>query len=227
MNKRYNPEDIKSWPENHKRCKGCNSVKKLCNFTKDSKALLSVSNYCRSCKNKGTRSWSNYTKDEIESWPTNHKKCSLCKEIKPFSEFHKTSQQLFGLSGKCKTCRRIDEKNGSIARWERSKISQIKKNIVNRSKSRAKKKNIPFNITEDDIVIPDRCPVFGVEFIYGDKDLTYSIDRIIPELGYTKDNIVIVSNKANMIKNNASPEEIIAVGNFYKRLVEDSCPIAN
>lgn len=208
-----------SWPEGYKRCKGCNSIKKVHHFTKDSKSLLSVSNYCRMCKNKGNRGWTNYTKDEIASWPKNYKKCSLCKEIKPFLEFHKTKQQLFGLNGKCKECRRTCEKNGTILLWEKNKISQIKKHILNRSKLRAKKGGIPFNITEEDIIIPDKCPIFNVDFVYGDKYLTYSIDRIIPELGYTKGNIVIISNKANMIKNNATPDEIIAVGNFYKKLV--------
>ncbi len=49
-----------------------------------------------------------------------------------------------------------------------------------------------------------------------------SLDRIIPEKGYVKGNVIVVSNKANVIKNNATPEEIIAVGEFYKKLLEEA-----
>jgi hypothetical protein len=55
-------------------------------------------------------------------------------------------------------------------------------------------------------------------FIYGDRNWTFSIDKIVPALGYVKGNVIIVSNRANIIKNNATPEEILAVGFFYKNL---------
>ena len=45
---------------------------------------------------------------------------------------------------------------------------------------------------------------------------------IIPEKGYVKGNIVVISNMANVIKSNATPEEIIAVGEFYKKLLEEA-----
>ena len=37
---------------------------------------------------------------------------------------------------------------------------------------------------------------------------SYSLDKIIPELGYVKGNVWIISNKANAIKSNASLEEL-------------------
>lgn len=215
MGKKYSDSDIKSWPKNYKRCKKCQEVKNISNFTKDSKALFSVSNYCRKCINKTNRSWSNFTKEEINSWPKNHKKCSSCNEIKSFSEFNKTRHQIFGLGGKCKQCisdiRKIN--------WDKNIKNNVKTSLFKRTKYRATRDKILFNLSEEDIIIPDRCPVLGTEFVYGDYQLTYSIDRIIPELGYTKGNIIIVSNKANMIKNNATPDEILAVGNFYKELM--------
>lgn len=36
---------------------------------------------------------------------------------------------------------------------------------------------------------------------------TPSIDRHVPEQGYVKENIVIMSNRANILKNNGSLEE--------------------
>jgi hypothetical protein len=45
-----------------------------------------------------------------------------------------------------------------------------------------------------------------------------SLDRVIPELGYVQGNVIWVSHRANSIKQNATAEEILAVGQFYKNL---------
>ena len=45
-----------------------------------------------------------------------------------------------------------------------------------------------------------------------------SLDRIVPEKGYVKDNIIIVSLMANSIKNQATPDQIQKVATFYKKL---------
>ena len=72
-----------------------------------------------------------------------------------------------------------------------------------------------FSIELEDIVIPDKCPVLGHSFVYGDCDWTYSIDRVDNDKGYVKGNVEIVSNKANRIKNSATEEELKAVLAFY------------
>jgi hypothetical protein len=164
-----------------------------------------------------SRNWKWFSQEEIAAWPKNHKVCRKCFEVKPFSFFHKNDngKQLFGLSSDCKECRKAKSKSD----WQKNKTN-IKKNILQRSKSRAKAKGIPFNLSEDDIVIPDMCPVFGKPFILNDREWTYSLDRIIPELGYVKGNVLIVSNKANNIKSDARPEDIIAVGTFYQNLIK-------
>jgi hypothetical protein len=221
MTTRYSKSEIASWPENKKCCNVCNSIQHVSKFTKDKKLLFGVSASCRGCTNETDRGWTNFTKEDIDSWGTNNKKCKTCQNIKSFSEFHKTKHQLFGLNGECKTCR----KENSKVEWQSKKFQPKKKEnldfrkvIVRRAKSRAKKAGLPFNIDERDVILPEVCPVFGMPFIYGDKDWTFSIDRIVPELGYVSGNVIIVSNKANRIKSNAIPEEILAVGNFYKSL---------
>lgn len=87
-------------------------------------------------------------------------------------------------------------------------------------KSSAKRKGLPFNLTIEDITVPKVCPILGIElFKDGTKgDNTPSVDRIKPELGYVKSNIIIVSLLANKIKTNATAEQILAVGEFYKKL---------
>lgn len=90
-----------------------------------------------------------------------------------------------------------------------------------RVKSRAKKSGIPFSISREDIIIPARCPVLGIEIIThtGSKGYRYnsaSLDRIIPELGYVPGNIQVISAKANLMKNDATSEELLAFGQWIE-----------
>src|SRR5690606_21209464 len=64
---------------------------------------------------------------DVASWPEGHKRCTDCKEIKPFSEFHKHATALFGYNTVCKSCRVPISKDNYAQRsfeqkmWERAK----------------------------------------------------------------------------------------------------------
>jgi hypothetical protein len=81
------------------------------------------------------------------------------------------------------------------------------------AKARAKAKGIPFELESSDVVIPNVCPVLGIPLFWGSKltNNTPSIDRVVPEKGYVKGNCVVISMKANRLKNNASREELEAI----------------
>lgn len=85
--------------------------------------------------------------------------------------------------------------------------------MLNNAKERAKKKGLEFNITVDDIVIPDICPLLKIPIIQavGIKCASHnspSIDRIDNSLGYVKGNVIIISWRANRIKADASLAEL-------------------
>ena len=86
------------------------------------------------------------------------------------------------------------------------------------AKARAKKKNLPFNIEVEDCIAPENCPVLGIPLSVGDKTHRNSptLDRIIPEKGYIKGNVIVISHKANSIKNNANYDEIRVVADWYE-----------
>ena len=80
-------------------------------------------------------------------------------------------------------------------------------------RKRALKRGLEFNLTEEDIVIPERCPILEVPLVIGessDYEYSPSIDRIDNSKGYIKGNIQIISKKANSMKNCASYEELQA-----------------
>ena len=105
---------------------------------------------------------------------------------------------------------------------KRSRKSQLENNyagvLVTSAKTRAKKKDITFTITKDDIVIPDTCPILGITLCRNEglhKDNSPSIDRIIPELGYVPGNVRIISWRANRIKCDATPTELMLIAEYF------------
>ena len=98
-------------------------------------------------------------------------------------------------------------------------LTNKKKRMLRDAKYRAYKKNIHFSLTIDDLHIPERCPVFGFKLIIGHPHKTPSLDRIIPELGYVKSNVIVVSNLANRIKTDAAIHQLRLVADFYENLL--------
>jgi hypothetical protein len=88
------------------------------------------------------------------------------------------------------------------------------------ARKRSKKAGSPFNLELSDIVIPKRCPILNIPLQVSEgqpSDGSPSIDKIIPELGYVKNNVQVISYRANTIKNCASLDELIAIGKWAKR----------
>lgn len=96
------------------------------------------------------------------------------------------------------------------------------KDLLRWAKGRAKTKGLPFNITEADIRIPSVCPVLGIPLFKGTGKLTDNsptLDRIDSTGGYTKDNVLVVSARANRIKSDATIEELLKVALYYLQLI--------
>ena len=150
------------------------------------------------------------------------KKCNECKKVLPSTEFYtktkKNNRKV--LDYICRPC-----KNKKDMIYRRNNFEKM---ILKRLKKRAERKNVPVSVTAGYLkkFIPDDmiCPVLGIKMEVGQKISNVnspSVDRIIPEKGYVPGNIIIVSNKVNWIKSNATPDEIIKVGKFYKKLLEE------
>jgi len=99
------------------------------------------------------------------------------------------------------------------------------KELYNHLKNSAKKRNIPFSLTLTDLnnlSFPLTCPVLGIKLQWNTgnpKDNSYSIDRIDSTKGYEIDNIIVISYRANKLKNNASLNELNLIAGFYNSLM--------
>lgn len=86
---------------------------------------------------------------------------------------------------------------------------------------RAKAKGLEFNLTEEDVVIPDVCPVLGTPLVHnrvkGHCSNSPSIDRVDNDRGYVKGNVRVISWRANSIKRDATMKELEQVLNYVKK----------
>ena len=122
-----------------------------------------------------------------------HRECTNCGVI-----FEKTSKMTL-----CKTCNSNRVKS-LTPEWK----------MHQRAKQRCIDSGMKFDISVDDIVIPDICPILGIALnMNSGRSGAYknspSLDRIDNDKGYTKDNIWVISQKANAMKGSATKEELI------------------
>jgi len=100
---------------------------------------------------------------------------------------------------------------------------------VSKLRDKAKNKGIVFDLTGEYLskIWPEdgKCPALNIVLEKGtngiSKDASPSIDRINNELGYIKGNVQWVSRLANNIMSSATPEQVIQVGEYFKRVTEE------
>ena len=96
--------------------------------------------------------------------------------------------------------------------------------LYNRLKASARKRNIDFSLNLNEfhnITIPLRCPVFGTVLVFNTgkvEDDSVSFDRKDSTLGYSFDNLVVVSNRANTLKSDATLCELNLLSEYYSLL---------
>lgn len=166
------------------------------------------------------------------------KKCPKCGMIKFETEFYHHKSTKDGLTVQCKQCmteyrkskrshyrdymaqRRLTDNDVIRETRRRSAYSHPEMRMLNGARRRAKDKGLEFNITIEDIVIPELCPLLNVPFVNGigkDYEYTPSLDRIDPNKGYIKGNVWVITKKANSMKNSATKQELLTFAdNIYK-----------
>lgn len=98
-------------------------------------------------------------------------------------------------------------------------LRKVAQGMVRAAKARATKAGVPFALATDDITIPFACPVLDIPIIVGSgkpTDNSPSLDRVVPALGYVRGNVLVISNRANRIKNNATVPELRMVADFFE-----------
>jgi hypothetical protein len=123
-------------------------------------------------------------------------------------------------SGVTKSCGCL-QKELTIKRSTTHGMSGTKELLLFRgAQERAKENKLPINIELSDIKIPNNCPVLKIKLDkknFKVKDNSPSLDKIIPKKGYTKNNISVISHRANTIKSDGRLNEFIKIYKYMKR----------
>lgn len=88
--------------------------------------------------------------------------------------------------------------------------------LWNAARQRSKRESLEFSINRSDIIIPERCPLLDIKLEPkrgqgrgGFWNSSPSLDRINNKLGYTPENIWVISWLANKMKSSATEQELI------------------
>lgn len=88
------------------------------------------------------------------------------------------------------------------------------------AKRRAKVKNLPFDLSIEDIIIPEYCPILNIKLVVGKGSTANpdspTLDKIIPALGYVKGNVQVISRRANTMKSDANFHELHLFADWVK-----------
>lgn len=108
----------------------------------------------------------------------------------------------------------------SILRWKNNNYTKV---LFQKARQRARRKSVEFTILYDEVTWPTHCPVLGVKLDYsvGTKNRrsfgsSPSLDRMVPAKGYVRGNVYVISHRANMIKSNATAEELQKVADWVR-----------
>ena len=90
------------------------------------------------------------------------------------------------------------------------------KRVLTRVRRRAVEAKVDFNLTVEDIIIPDECPILGIPLDRRDRNHAPSADRVDPTKGYIKGNVRFISMQANRLKSNATAEDLEKILKYVK-----------
>lgn len=192
----------------NKVCIDCKTDKPISEFhvheTKKEKTYYK--SRCKTCQ-------SQFLKDK--DWPKSdgsvtHIVCNKCKITKSVDEFCKNRRnKRHGRRTTCRDC-------GNHC------------NMLCNARNRAIEGGLDFNLTLNDIIIPEICPILKIPLKFGRSRKNEnsfwdspSLDRIDNSKGYTKDNVMVVSAAANLMKSFATFQMLYNFCIFWMEYLKD------
>lgn len=141
------------------------------------------------------------------------KVCGKCRERKPLSAFHRNAARADGRAAQCIACRReYDRTRGNPARQRVSAgQSRVKTNARSSARKSAARRGVFFDLpTSAELPdIPSTCPLCDCPMESGgdSRNNSPSLDRILPGLGYTLENVWWICHDCNRQKADLTPSD--------------------
>ena len=151
--------------------------------------------------------------------------CITCYKSKRVTEFSKTSRNVLGRMHTCKACMA----DGTFIRL--CGTDSYFKQIASVHRSSCKARGLAFDLDWQflkDVYEYQQGLCFYTDAKMrilrgqGHSRLSLSIDRIVPAKGYIRGNIVLVTKRANLIKNDQTLDELkVWMPTWYQRLKDE------
>ncbi len=194
-------------------------VKWVCQFGHTWEATLQdrvdSSSGCHYCSGYVNQKKCEYSDDRTQ------KRCNRCNEMKSIESFRKRHNNGDWLNSLCRLC-----ENNKVLKYRTMTHEGVVAEIIRRKKSLCKKEGLPFDLTKEYLLnrlieIDWKCELTGlpmrstkpnIEDKYSGFNLdSISLDRIIHNGGYTKDNVRLVLNQVNIFRSNGDDDRMYDV----------------
>lgn len=208
--------------EQLKVCTRCKIAKTLEYFHKTKKNKDGLKHICKDCSKIVDKEYREKNKEKLKKSREENKEQRILWK-KDWDEKNKEHVKQYNKEYVTKNKDAYSKRANDFYHKNKERIKKRRKeirlqnpelSILKRALRRSKELSLTFDITIDDILIPAKCPILGIELATdGEVRSRPSLDRIVPELGYIKSNVQVISHKANTMKSNATPYELL---NFAK-----------
>lgn len=102
----------------------------------------------------------------------------------------------------------------------------IFESLFERFQNKRRNAKVEFNLKFSDVEYPTHCPLLGIKLDYlttqHRADDYPTFDRIDNSKGYIPGNVHVVSWRANRIKNDSTPEELIKIGTSITNILANA-----
>lgn len=196
-----------------KTCSKCKADKHISEFRILKTGVFGVHAWCKECANA----------NDIERY--NAKKEYRRAKMK---EWRDRDPEAYRAKRRAYWGERLEHRRATQNAWHSRNPA---KKIFTNAKARAKKTGLEFTITMADITpLPDICPVLGIPLRKGNGSSdgnAYSLDRVDNSLGYIPGNVIVMSRRANVLKRDATAEEIHALSRWIASVNEDKLKLVS
>jgi hypothetical protein len=214
-----------------KYCPTCNTDFPLSAYSVDRCRPDGLNYECRNCGRERLKfnRLKLRKRDPIDIISPSEKICNKCGQLKRKDDFFAKLDRLDGISNQCKTCDTAINLHYRGKRLDDDPVKYKLNRMFLEARKRAKQQNVSFELTEDYLWTKfshiTHCPVFDIEFdwrVVGQPQANSpSLDKIVPDIGYVPENVVIISQRANMMKRDASLAELRLFCNYYTTLIDN------
>lgn len=198
-----------------KTCKKCQITKDFSEFHACSILKDGHKNVCKSCISLQTKARYNQKADILIQKSRDYRESNSEKARATVRKSIEKNREKYNAR---KAEYYLENKDYLSAKQKSAHSKDPRSKMLSAAKKRAKNKSLPFNITVDDIYIPEICPILEIPLEVSKTGKpsanSPSLDRIIPSLGYVKGNIMVISHRANTMKLDASIEELIKFSEY-------------